>query len=86
VRTNEPPLGAEIILHIEDTLGKLIQPFPKDQEATAETFVECEAWKVGALPRQSGGDDVNGDPSNSTDPGSPDHDDQSRGPTDYRSF
>jgi len=86
VRTNEPPLGAEIILHIEDTLGKLIQPFPNGQERTAEAFVECEAWKLGALPRQGDGEDTSGDPGTPTDPEIPDHDDQSQGPTNYRSF
>lgn len=50
VRTQEPPLGVELVLHIEGTLGRLIQPFPERRKPVAAAFVECEPWKRGSLP------------------------------------
>lgn len=52
VRKHEPPLGVELILHTEDVLGRLVQPFPRlvpDSEK-APKFIESEAWRMGTLP------------------------------------
>lgn len=50
VRTTEPPLGVEMVVHIDDLLGKVIQPFPERREAIASDFVESQTWKLGSLP------------------------------------
>lgn len=54
VRTgNDTPLGAEIIVHIEDTLARLVQPFPERKKPVAVPLVESQAWKMGSLPKPS---------------------------------
>ena len=52
VRKTEPPRGVELILHLQDTLGRLIQPFPREipDAEKAPKFVESEAWRMGTLP------------------------------------
>ncbi len=50
VRTSESPSGAELILHVEDTLGKLVQPFPERRPDRAKPIVESGVWKMGSLP------------------------------------
>ena len=39
--------GIEIVVHIEDTMGKTIQPFGQKAPAIAEAFVESAAWRDG---------------------------------------
>lgn len=41
--------GVELILHINDILGRLVQPFAVTPDHEAEAFVESETWKWGAL-------------------------------------
>jgi hypothetical protein len=50
VRTKSAPAGVEMLLHVEDVIGKLVQPFPKREPAKAQPLVESEAWRIGALP------------------------------------
>ena len=50
VRRQEPPVGVELVMHIEDVLGKLVQPFPEARSAGAERFIESETWRNGSLP------------------------------------
>ena len=50
VRTKEPPRGVELVMHIEDTLGRLVQPFPPRVVAKAPRLVESETWRRGSLP------------------------------------
>lgn len=47
VRTQEPPQGVELVMHIEDTLGRLIQPFPERHATKAPRLVESETWRNG---------------------------------------
>ena len=49
VRSAESPKGVELILHIEDTLGKLVQPFPERRPDQAKPIVESNVWKMGSL-------------------------------------
>ena len=39
--------GIEIVVHIEDAMGKTIQPFGQKAPAIAEAFVESAAWRDG---------------------------------------
>jgi type IV secretory pathway TraG/TraD family ATPase VirD4 len=39
--------GIEIVVHIEDSMGKTIQPFVQKAPAIAEAFVESAAWRDG---------------------------------------
>lgn len=48
----EPPQGVELILHIADVLGRLVQPWPARRDSIAEPLVESDAWKLGSLPRE----------------------------------
>jgi len=41
--------GVELILHVKDVLGRLVQPFALTHDHEAEAFVESETWKWGAL-------------------------------------
>jgi hypothetical protein len=50
VRTGAKPTGVEMLLHIEDAIGKLVQPFPPRHAAKALPLIESEAWRKGALP------------------------------------
>lgn len=49
-RIHTPPLGVELVLHVGETLGRLLQPFPPQRVAKAAQLVESEAWKFGTLP------------------------------------
>jgi hypothetical protein len=50
VRRQEPPVGVELVMHIEDTLGKLVQPFPEARTAGAARLIESATWRNGSLP------------------------------------
>lgn len=50
VRKFEEPKGVELILNLDDILGKLLNPFPERWPDVAPGLVECEAWKRGTLP------------------------------------
>ena len=39
--------GIEIVVHIEDSMGKTVQPFGPKTPAIAEAFVESAAWRDG---------------------------------------
>lgn len=56
VRKSETPRGVELILHLQDTLGRLIQPFPREipDAEKAPKFIESEAWRMGTLPGWGG--------------------------------
>lgn len=50
VRSDDEPNGVELILHLEDTLGRLVQSFPARRPDIAAPFLESEDWKRGSLP------------------------------------
>jgi len=52
VRKDDAPLGVELILHTEDVLGRLVQPFPTlvPDARLAPKLVESDAWRFGTLP------------------------------------
>ncbi|NYE30637.1 hypothetical protein HDE78_003612 [Rhodanobacter sp. K2T2] len=50
VRRKEPPVGVELVIHIEDTLGKLVQSFPEARSAGAARLIESATWRNGSLP------------------------------------
>lgn len=59
VRTsNEKTPGVELVMHAEDVLGRLVQPFPPRIEAKAPRLIESEAWLFGSLPA---GDEASAD-------------------------
>lgn len=39
--------GIEVVVHIEDTMGKTVQPFTPKTPAIADAFVESAAWRDG---------------------------------------
>ncbi len=39
--------GVEMLIHIEDTIGKTVQPFPPKTPTIAEAFIESAAWRNG---------------------------------------
>lgn len=53
-RIHEPPLGVELVLHIGDVLGRLLQPFPErvPPEQQAPKLVESDEWRYGTLQGQ----------------------------------
>lgn len=53
VRHEDAAGGVELILQIQDTLGRLVQPFPDHRPPIAAALVESEAWRMGTLPRPS---------------------------------
>ena len=50
VRRQEPPVGVELVMHIEDTLGRLVQPFAEARSAGAARLIESATWRNGSLP------------------------------------
>jgi len=48
-RIGEAPNGVEMVMHVGDVLGRLLQPFPSKIKR-AEPFIESEIWKYGTLP------------------------------------
>lgn len=52
VRKHIYPRGVELILHTEDVLGRVVQPFPRQvpDDELAPKFIESEAWRMGTLP------------------------------------
>lgn len=60
VRTRAKPMGVEMLLQIEDGIGKLLHPFPSRHASKAPTLIESQAWRTGALPHddESPGPDV----------------------------
>jgi hypothetical protein len=51
--------GPEMLLHIGDVIGKLVQPFGPKRPGQAEAFVESNEWKFGRMARSEA--DVAGD-------------------------
>lgn len=51
-RIATPPLGIELVLHIDDTLGRLLHPFPPRRPDRAAALEESDAWRFGTLPQQ----------------------------------
>lgn len=49
VRTNEAPIGVELVLHSKKIMGRLVQAFPVRREHPAEPLVESQAWRMGGL-------------------------------------
>ena len=43
-------MGVELVIHIEDTLGKLVQSFPEARSAGAARLIESATWRNGSLP------------------------------------
>ena len=41
--------GIELLLHIEDRIGRLLQPFAARRPPLAEAFQESRAWRMGGL-------------------------------------
>lgn len=39
--------GIEIVVHIEDSMGKTVQPFPRKTPTITEAFIESAAWRDG---------------------------------------
>lgn len=51
VRTgDEKPAGVELVMHAEDMLGRLVQPFPPRIASKAPRLIESNAWLFGSLP------------------------------------
>jgi hypothetical protein len=44
--------GPEILVHIEDTIGRLVQPFGPRPDHSRPAFVESAAWRDGLIARQ----------------------------------
>jgi len=55
VRAPEKPNGVEMIVHINDVLGKLVQPFPTERTTGAPAYAESDTWKWGGLPDDGAG-------------------------------
>jgi hypothetical protein len=45
--------GPELLMHIGDVIGKLVQPFGLRRPNVTEPFIESQAWKFGAMPKAS---------------------------------
>lgn len=41
--------GPEILMHVQDCIGKLVQPFGEKPEQTQPAFVESAAWRDGII-------------------------------------
>ena len=47
------PDGPLLLLHIGDVIGQLVQPFGPRCPNVAEPFIESQAWKFGAMPKEA---------------------------------
>lgn len=44
------PQGVEMVVHIGETLARLVQPYPEKREAIADAYTESPTWRQGSLP------------------------------------